>query len=193
MTIRSSLTKLGRVGAATAAMVALVGLAACIKPTPPSANATNTAGLAPANTAAMATPPAAANTASLDTGNAIPGAPVATPGAVPTPGAPGTPATPGAQADLGAAGALGSPSGGGGGGPGPQADNDQSDVNGNDEFDRNFINACFRTAVHNGNSTQTSARYCTCAMGELDQLSLAQKQALTAGSPQVTKAENDCR
>ena len=87
------------------------------------------------------------------------------------------------------------------GGPGGQdqsADDESgppssSDQTANDDYDKNFINSCFRTAVQNGNSTQSAARYCACAMGELDQLSLRQKQGLTGNSPEVRRAEQDCQ
>jgi hypothetical protein len=205
MTNRSLLLNLGRAGAVAAATVAIVGLAACFKPAPP---ANNTA--ATANAAATRT--AATNGAGLGSSTTVPGAPVLPAGNQLGPGqsmsgpmggpagmnGPGGPGGPGG-------GPAGGPSGGPGGstgmsGPGGQAPGGYAqggpggqDQTANDDYDKNFINSCFRTAVQNGNSTQSAARYCACAMGELDQLSLRQKQGLTGNSPEVRRAEQDCQ
>jgi hypothetical protein len=132
-----------------------------------------------------------------------PGAPVntaslapatnATPADIPLPGG-GSTANPGGAGSLG--GTVGSPGGDNGnadgGGSQPAADDVDPNANGNSNYDRNFINSCFRTAARES-SVDQAAQYCTCVMADLDRLSLPQKNALTSNSPQLVSAENDCK
>jgi hypothetical protein len=181
-----------RCGVAVATLLALVALGGCIK-LGGGGNATNTTSNTTITTtisnAAMA-PGAPVNTASL--------APATngTPADIPLPGGGSTGNPPGAS---GGAGSLGGTAGGPGGdnanaGGGSQdaADDVDPNANGNSNYDRNFINGCFRTAARES-SVDQAAQYCTCVMADLDRLSLPQKNALTPNSPQLLSAENDCK
>ncbi len=203
MTSRSSLSNLGRVGAATAAVVALLGLGACLKLAPAANNTT----APPANTV-PAGQSSATNGAGLGASTGVPGAPVAP--LAPLTNGMGAPPGPGGMAGPGPAGqgpgpgslggATGATGPGGGSAPGgPPSGGDQGgppstgDQSANDDYDKNFINACFHSAVQKGNSIDAAAHYCTCAMGELDRLNIRQKQSLTGSSPEVLRAEQDCQ
>jgi hypothetical protein len=187
MTDQSSRLSWARCGVAVATLAALVALGGCIKLGV--GNATNTASNTTITTtvtnSAMA-PGAPVNTASL--------APAtnATPADIPLPGG-GSTANPGGAGSLG--GTVGSPGGDNGnadGGSPAAADDVDPNANGNSNYDRNFINSCFRTAARES-SVDQAAQYCTCVMADLDRLSLPQKNALTSNSPQLVSAENDCK
>ena len=199
----SSLRSLARGGALAAAAAALMALAACGLGAPANNAA---AGNAAANaTAANAAPAAPAAASAANVANAAGGAAGAASNGAPGMGAPyaAGPADQGqgGPADQGGpAGGQGRPGGGmdasalgaAVGSPGPQA-SANGDTAGNDAYDRQFINACFHANARASGSTDRASRYCTCVMSELDRLSLPAKQALTSDSPEVVRAQNDCR
>jgi hypothetical protein len=60
-------------------------------------------------------------------------------------------------------------------------------------WDRTAYTACVPSAIGNGATSQGAARYCACLVAELDQLTLAQKSALTPNSPDIAGAASQCR
>ena len=184
VTTRFSHLNLGRVGAATAAIVAIVGLAACTPPAPAN-NATNAAGLAPANATlgAMTTP---GGPIAPPPGGAMGGAPGAMGG---TPGAMG--GAPGAMG--GTPGAMGGTPGAMGGAPGGYAQGGPAPAAGGDAWDQATYSSCVPSAMQNGASPQGAQRYCACVVQALDQLGPQRKEALTAQSPELMQAANYCR
>ena len=67
------------------------------------------------------------------------------------------------------------------------------DAQANAEWDRGTYGSCVPSAMQNGASQGGAQRYCACVVQQLDQLSLQQKEALNAQSPELGQAASVCR
>jgi hypothetical protein len=63
----------------------------------------------------------------------------------------------------------------------------------NAQWEKATTSSCISGAARTGASADSAVRYCSCVVQQLDTLTLRQKQALGASSPELTAAVNLCR
>jgi len=63
----------------------------------------------------------------------------------------------------------------------------------NSEFDKSAHDSCISSATAHGASPGRAERYCTCMVGQLDNLTVRQKMELRPSSPEVSQAFSACR
>jgi hypothetical protein len=69
----------------------------------------------------------------------------------------------------------------------------QSDVQFNTQFDKSTHDSCVSTATKNGHPADVAEKYCTCVVGELDKLSVADKMQLPMHQEKLQAAAAACQ
>jgi len=62
----------------------------------------------------------------------------------------------------------------------------------NTQFDKSTHDSCLPSAVQNGAAPAAAEAYCSCVVTELDKLTVQQKMALNASSPEIKTAATAC-
>jgi hypothetical protein len=63
----------------------------------------------------------------------------------------------------------------------------------NTSFDKSTHDSCVSSATSNGAPAATAETYCSCFVAQMDKLTVQQKMALNASSPEVTQAATACK
>ena len=63
----------------------------------------------------------------------------------------------------------------------------------NASFDKSTHDTCVSSATGNGAPAATAQTYCSCVVTQLDKLTVQQKMALNANSPELTQAAATCK
>lgn len=63
----------------------------------------------------------------------------------------------------------------------------------NAAFDKSTHDSCVRSATAHGAAPDAAERYCTCIVGQLDNLTVQQKRGLSRSSPELSLAASACR
>jgi hypothetical protein len=69
----------------------------------------------------------------------------------------------------------------------------QSDTQFNTQFDKSTHDSCVSTATGNGHPADVAEKYCTCVVGQLDKLSVADKMALPMHQEKLQAAAQACQ
>jgi hypothetical protein len=69
---------------------------------------------------------------------------------------------------------------------------DQFNSSFNASFDKRTHDTCLPSAEAHGATAAVAETYCTCVVGQLDKLTVAQKMALNGSSPELQQAASAC-